>query len=559
MAGSIHCLAVALVVLALVVNTASATNFPTQPTRLAFARRPQTPLHSPFPDLLSRDDPEATDGLAWSPARQARALVAQMTLEEKVNLTTGIYGTRCTGESGSVPRLNIPQLCFADGTSGVRSRVNVSQFPAQLTAAATWNTDLIAERAAAMSQEFHDVGANFMFGPVAASPSGRSPLSGRYWEGNGGDEYLAGAATYAATKAAQEQGTIVTLKHFFGNEQDTARGVKTVFPALQQPYSVNVDDTTVHQTYMWPFAEGVRAGGGLVMCAYNRINGEHACSNNATLNGLLKAELNFQGAVISDYGAVWSLDESVKGGMDLLMPGDGGHYVGIPVLPNEFGTNGKKLQQAVKEGRIPESRVDDMVARILAAPLHYQDGLRNQLPVTLDAGNGLEAPQSKGNHPSVQRDHYKVIRQIGTESLTLLKNSNDSVTGLPLDATRVKTIAVIGGDAGPHDDKLAICTALGGCLGAPKRTVTIGEGSGYAVPRELFSELVKTRHKTHRSPPLYVPSIHLRSTERHHSVLVTTQPVHKGALDPRHDIPPQSSRDCESSRRCPGLHRASPR
>lgn len=420
----------------------------------------------------------------WTRA-EAMSLVSQMTLDEKVNLTTGVYPTGCVGSTGSVPRLGIPLLCFADGPSGIRNRLNVSQFPSQITAAATWDVDLISERAAALAQEFHDVGANVMLGPLVGGPSGRSPLGGRYWESNGGDEYLSGAIAFAATKSAQEKGIVVTLKHFFGYEQETARGVKAVIPSSQQPYNVRVDDTTVHQTYMWPFAEGVRAGGGLVMCVYNRINGQHGCSSNETLNGLLKSELHFQGAVISDWGATWSLDDSVNHGMDLLMPGDGEKLLSVNVLPNYFGTNGKKLKEAVKEGRIPESRVDDMVSRILAAPLHYQSGLKGLPPLTLDAGNTLTAPHgNNGKHPSVQSDHYKIIRKIGTESLTLLKNNYKNGRGLPIDVESIKTIAVIGADAGPHNDVSLACDAAGDCLGAPGRTVTIGEGSAYAIPRE---------------------------------------------------------------------------
>lgn len=430
------------------------------------------------------DDSDAAGTLqspAWS-RQQSMAIVAQMTLDEKVNLTTGIEATRCVGQSGSVSRMGIPSLCFADGPSGVRNRLNVSQFPAQITAAATWDLDLISQRARALGQEYHDVGANVMFGPIAGGPSGRSPLGGRYWEGNGGDEYLSGAITLANVKAAQEQGIVATLKHFLGYEQETARGMRTILPTTQQPYSVNVDDDTVHQTYLWPFAEGVRAGAGLVMCAYNRINGQHACSSNDTLNGLLKNELNFQGAVVSDYGAVWSLDDSVNHGMDLLMPGDGQEVLGISVVPNDFGTNGEKLKAAVHEGRIAEARVDDMVGRILAPVLHYQNGLKGLPALTLDGGNSITGPYgSGGRYPDVQRDHREVIRRIGTESLTLLKNDVSDKSGLPLNLDGLKTIAILGGDAGPHEGHPVLCTSLGGCLGAPKRTVTIGEGSGYAV------------------------------------------------------------------------------
>lgn len=101
----------------------------------------------------------ATGGKAWQSAfTKASKLVAQMTLDEKANLTSGVTG-RCAGTLGSVERLGIPSFCLQDGPAGVRPVHGVSQFPAGLTTAATWDRDLMYARAAAMGQEFHDQGA----------------------------------------------------------------------------------------------------------------------------------------------------------------------------------------------------------------------------------------------------------------------------------------------------------------------------------------------------------------------------------------------------------------
>ncbi|CAO1633121.1 unnamed protein product [Sympodiomycopsis kandeliae] len=442
---------------------------------------------------------------SWS---TAASLVSQMTLEEKVNLTTGIHGSLCVGQTGSVSRLNVTSICLADGPTGVRNRRNVSQFPAQITTAATFDLDLVEARSNALGQEYHDVGANFMFGPVASGPSGRTLLGGRYWEGNGGDEYLSGAITYTTIKSAQDQGIVATLKHLLGYEQETARGARSILSEAQ-PYSVNVDPSTIHHTYLWPFAEGVRAGAGSVMCSYNRVNGQHACSSDNLLNVLLKGELGFQGAVVSDYGAVWSLDDSVKNGMDINMPGDGSEIIGIPTIPDEFGPLGENLRKAVEQGRIPESRVDEMVSRLLAPVMYYQNSTRDHPRLTLDAGNGiLQVKKEGGDYPNVQRDHYKVIRQIGTESLTMVKNRvHGGAKGLPLDVKKLQKVAVIGSDAGPHKDEGRICTALGSCAGAPRRTVTIGEGSGYAIPPYISDPLgAITRYLSEQNSAIQVRS-----------------------------------------------------
>lgn len=243
--------------------------------------------------------PFANGGKAWSTAfKQAQELVSKMTLQEKANLTAGIDGP-CIGSTGSVPRLAIPSLCFSDGPTGVRQALNVSQFPAEVTVGATWDLDIVGKRAAAMAQEFRDVGVNAMFAPVTGGPLGRSPRGGRNWENFATDEYLTGRASYVAVKEAQAAGIVAGAKHFIFYEQETSRNVRTILPVIQQPVDSVVDDKTAHEVYMVPFAEAVRAGAGQIMCSYNKINGTHACESAKSLAGLLKTELNFQGVFYS--------------------------------------------------------------------------------------------------------------------------------------------------------------------------------------------------------------------------------------------------------------------
>lgn len=359
---------------------------------------------------------------------RAKALVGQMTLDEKANITTGTGDTVCVGGTGAVPRLGLPALCLQDGPTGVRSSLNVSQFPAEVSAAATWDVELIAERGRAIGQEFLDRGAAFMFGPVTGGPLGRSPLGGRNWEGFGSDEYLSGQASYASVRASQETGIVACSKHWLAYEQETSRNIHLIFGNLQQPISSDVDDLAAHQLYAWSFAEAVRAGTGMVMCSYNRVNGSHACESDRLLNGLLKHELNFQGSVVSDYGAAYSGVDSVNGGLDLLMPGAGL----FGVFPNYFGSHGSKLADAVRDGKVSQARLDDMVIRILTPVLHYQ--LHDTSNVDEIKQPNFDANAFPSDAPSVQRDHYKVIRRLGTESVTLLKNANNT---LPLQVNHI--------------------------------------------------------------------------------------------------------------------------
>ncbi|KAJ6547711.1 putative beta-glucosidase [Mycena capillaripes] len=413
------------------------------------------------------------DGGSWTHGfAQAKALVDQMTIEEKVNITTGYTG-KCVGFTGQVPRLNLRALCLQDGPAGVRPARRVSQFPAGVTTAATWNRDLMAARGAALGQEFHDKGA----WPCDWRSAWRSPYMGRNWEGFSPDSYLNGVASYLSVKHGQEQGVITCAKHYIAYEQETFRDPfnltegYSVFPPLEQlPISSNFDDKTAHEVYLWPFAEAVRAGTGAVMCSYNEINQTHSCADDHTLNQILKTELAFQGAVISDWGGTWDSEASAIGGLDVSMPGtafDG-------VFGNFFGD---ELVALVKNASVPEARLDDMVLRTLSPIFQHQD--LDTYPLPAFDVRDLTIPTN-----NVRRDHYKVIRDIGEEALTLVKNSRKSGGGLPLPKpTAMGSLAVIGEDASASSYGATSCGDGGtSCQIDNNGTMTIGGGSGWAYP-----------------------------------------------------------------------------
>lgn len=117
----------------------------------------------------------------------------------------------------------------------------------------------------------------------------------------------------------QSVGVQACAKHFIANEQETQRVPTIVNGTLIEAYSSNLDDRTMHELYMWPFANAIRAGVASVMCSYNRVNGSYACQNSKALNGLLKEELGFQGYVVSDWGGTHSGVASVMSGLDMNM------------------------------------------------------------------------------------------------------------------------------------------------------------------------------------------------------------------------------------------------
>ncbi|QRV89392.1 glycoside hydrolase family 3 protein [Ceratobasidium sp. AG-Ba] len=429
--------------------------------------------------------PLANGGSAWKSAfAKAKAVVAKMTLEEKVNITTGLgANSPCVGNTGAVARLNIPSFCLQDGPAGVRPATFASQFPAEVTVAATWDRDLFYDRAAALGAEFRGKGIHIALAPVTGGPLGRSPLGGRNWEGFSSDPYLSSIGSYLSVKGFQDQGVVATSKHYALYEQETYRNAFFPPPLNNATYhplpiSSDIGDAAFHETYLLSFAEAVRAGTGSIMCAYNRINGSHACEDPVTLNNVLKGELNFQGHVMSDWGAQWTDDGAALGGMDMAMPG--------------LGFWGPQLVALVRNGTVPEARLDDMVHRILLP--YYVLGQDKNFPALQynigGIGNQQYLALTPGNtNVDVQADHYKLIRKIGEESATLLKNKRRDGGGLPL--SKSKFLAVFGQDAGANPDGILICGNGNACPTGHSNngTNSIGGGSGAAYAPYIATPL----------------------------------------------------------------------
>jgi beta-glucosidase len=206
----------------------------------------------------------------WADAyAKAQIIVSNMTLAEKVNLTsgTGYLMGPCVGNTGSALRFGIPNLCLQDGPLGIRNTENNTAFPAGVTTGATWDKELIYARGVAIGEEARGKGINVQMGPVVG-PLGRKPRSGRIWEGFGADPSLQGIAAAETIKGMQSTGVIATLKHYILNEQEMYR----MTDVLQRGYSSDIDDRTLHEIYLWPFAEGVRVGVGSIMASYNDVS-----------------------------------------------------------------------------------------------------------------------------------------------------------------------------------------------------------------------------------------------------------------------------------------------
>ncbi|OJD34359.1 glycoside hydrolase family 3 protein [Diplodia corticola] len=409
----------------------------------------------------------------WSASyAKAAELVSNMTLAEKTNITvgTGYFMGRCVGNTGSAPRLGFPQLCLQDSALGVKGTENNTAFTPGITVGATWNKDLMYARGEAIGEEFRGKGVNIHLGPTVG-PLGRKPRGGRNWEGFGSDPVLQAVGGALTIKGVQAQGVMATIKHFIGNEQESYR----MYNPFQAGISANIDDRTMHEIYLWPFAEGVRAGVVSVMGAYNAVNGSASTQNSYLINNLLKDELGFQGFIMSDWFAQISGAGAALAGLDMSMPGD----PTIPLFGNSWWAF--HLTEAVLNGSVPVDRLNDMATRVVAA--WYQVGQDQDYPDinfstwTSDAEGllypgALISPSGVVNEfVDVQGDHAAIVRNISTEAVTLLKNDNGT---LPLkESTPLK---IFGTAAEKNPDGINSCSDKS----CNKGTLGMGWGSGTA-------------------------------------------------------------------------------
>ncbi|KAL8281508.1 hypothetical protein RQP46_006192 [Phenoliferia psychrophenolica] len=395
------------------------------------------------PVIAASPDITGAGGLDDAVAK-ARAFVAQLTLPELFNLTTGTgLLTNCSGVTGSVPRLGFNGLCLNDGPIGTRGAYNSSAFPAGISTASTFDRGMMRARGAAMGAEFRGKGIHVALGPGMNMM--RAPNAGRNFEMAGGDPFLAGVTAAETIIGIQSEGVSACAKHMVANDQETFRGA-----GRQRPYSSNVDDRTMQEVYMWPFAESVRAGVASVMCSYNMINNTHACENSKVMNGILKTENDFQGFIVTDWLGDNNYAEAPLAGLDLDMPGAAPQttVVGLPdtsYLNTAFG-------QAYSAGVLPIERIQDMATRLLTS--FYRFGQDSGFPLTTINANLAQEIATPGQGASsaafvpVEADHKIIIRQIGAASAVLLKNVAQQ---LPFDGSAL-TWGLFGSDAAANPD-----------------------------------------------------------------------------------------------------------
>jgi beta-glucosidase len=345
-------------------------------------------------------------------------LISQMTLEEKISLVHADTKFTVAG----VPRLGIPPLHLSDGPHGVREEINandwraagrtddyVTWLPCVEGLAATWNPQMAESFGKVIGQEAVSRGKNIMLSPGVNIQ--RTPLGGRNFEFAGEDPYLASRVAVGFVRGMQAQGVASCVKHFAANNQEENRN----------SIDVEMDERTLREIYLPAFRAAVQEGGALtVMGAYNKLRGEYCCENDYLLKTILKGEWGFKGLVMSDWAAVHDTVKTANNGLDLEMGSN---------LPFDRFYFARPLLEAVQQGQIPVSVIDDKVRRHLRVMMALH---------MLDAG--YKPPVMQANTAA----HQAIARRVAEEGIVLLKNDGSL---LPLDAGKLSSVAVIGQNA----------------------------------------------------------------------------------------------------------------
>jgi beta-glucosidase len=357
-------------------------------------------------------------------------LLGQLDLEQKVRLLTGADFWTTHPE----PAVGLRALVLSDGPAGVRGanfdeRDPSLSLPAGTALGATWDPALARRYGAALGAEARRKGVDVVLGPTINLH--RSPFGGRHFEAFAEDPLLTAELAAEYVSGVQGQGVGATVKHYVANDAETDR------------FTVDnrVDERTLREVYLAAFETAVvEARSWLVMSAYNAVNGA-TMSENPLLRSPLADEWGFDGVVVSDWTAVRTTEAAANAAQDLAMPG-----------PNRLWE--QPLVEAVRAGRVPESAIDEKVARLLRLAARV-GGLDGVAPAVVD--------------PPPAEDGAALARELAAAGTVLLRNTGE----LPWDAARLRSVAVLG-----HNASIAR---------------TQGGGSAAVRPRQVVSPLAGLR------------------------------------------------------------------
>lgn len=333
-----------------------------------------------------------------------KEIMKQMSLKDKIALCSGadFWHTKKLEQYG------IPEMMMCDGPHGLRKQessadmlgVNLSvpstSFPTAAATGCSWDPELLGKIGAAIAKEAAANKVGVVLGPGVNVK--RNPLCGRNFEYFSEDPYLSGKLGAEFIKEAQKDGIGTSLKHFACNNQELKRFSSDSI----------LDERTLREIYLTAFEIAVKEGKpATVMCAYNKINGTYCSDNKELLTDILRKEWDFQGMVMTDWGAMHDRIEGFRAGCDLLMPG-GSDYME------------KETLNAVKAGKISEAQIDACTERVLEMIMNADKVLSNDQSYSID-------------------EHHTLARIAAEQSAVLLKNE-DNILPIKTD----KKIGLIG-------------------------------------------------------------------------------------------------------------------
>jgi len=343
--------------------------------------------------------------------KEIDGIIAQMTLEEKVNMLHGKH----MFVSAGVERLGIADMVYADGPFGIREEMEPDSwrplglendkatfFPTGSALAATWSPELAYEYGSGMGREAKMRGKDMILGPSINIQ--RIPTGGRTYEYLSEDPFLSSRLSVEYTKGVQDNGVAACLKHYALNNQENNRGTVNVV----------IGERAMREIYLPPFRAAVEEGDAYgIMSAYNKVNGWWCGENDILLNKILRNDWGFGGLVVSDWGGTHSTVEAAKYGLNVEMPGK--KYLGQALL------------DSVKSGAISEDIINQRVREILR--------VRKAItPVPAEEAN---------KQMTSQPEQQKIAYNVACKSIVLLKNEGI----LPLNIENKPLIAIIGANA----------------------------------------------------------------------------------------------------------------
>jgi beta-glucosidase len=405
-------------------------------------------------------------------------LISQMTFEEKVSMIHGSPEPKETnqGQAGylpGVPRLGIPSMRLADGPHGLVTRNATTGMVGTIGLAATWSRIDSEQHGDAIGRDARLQGIDIVLEPFVNLWRDINYQRGSNTYGE--DPFLSGQIGVGMVKGIQNQNVMVQVKHYVANDANE---------------NVYIDEQTLHEVYVAPFAAAAEAGAASMMCAYNKVNGTYICGNCDENARIIRGEMNWKGFMTSDWGATHGTN-FINCGEDLEMPGasddPNAKASGVAgMMSSFFGLNAPKFESTrnvsgaaggnnemaamaaiMGGGTVPEEKVEGSGMNFAAmmagrandpAPV----GMRNAVESGLVKAENIDKAigrilsmmdkfgwLEKAPSHTVKSVNYEAnvptLRKTALDAAVLLKNIGDA---LPLKSEDLESLALIGPGAG---------------------------------------------------------------------------------------------------------------